>query len=332
MSKQANPTVIGGFVVGAVLVGVTGVFLLGGGTLFHRTHPFILYFQGDVNGLAVGSPVKFLGVQIGSVTGIHLRITPGGVSNLVPVTIRIDESVLEQKADTDLSFEKSQFDEIIEQGLRARLDTESLLTNQRYVALIIDPAIAPNLYGISELDEIPTTPTTLQQVQERLVELSNVDFQGLVEELTGTSRGLRELLESPDTKAAPAALLRTLASVDSLVMTAQAHIEPLSVGVGDASQAVQSIAGELDITLATLRATLESLRAAAEQAQEVEVQMTETLAGTRFLLAPDAPLAVQLQTTLEEFASAARSLRSLAELVERDPSALLRGKDLPRKP
>jgi paraquat-inducible protein B len=332
MSKKANPTLIGAFVVGAVLLGVAGVFLLGGATLFHRTRPFILYFQGDVNGLAVGSPVKFLGVQIGTVTGIHLMITPEGASNLVPVTIRIDESLLERKADTEVVFEKGRFNQLIEQGLRARLDTESLVTNQRYVALLIDPGSEVKLHGLSELDEIPTTPTTLQELHARLEELSNVDLEGFVEELTGTSRALRELLEAPETQAAPASFLRALEGVDGLVVALQAQVEPLSADVSDASQAVQSLAGDLDVTLETLRSSLESLRAAAEQAQVVEGEMSETFANARSLLAPDAPLAVQLQLTLEEFGSAARALRSLAELVERDPSALLRGKDLPSKP
>ena len=65
MSQKANPTLIGAFVLGAAAIAVAGLLVLGGGKLFHRTRPFVIYLEGDVTGLRVGSPVRFQGVQVG---------------------------------------------------------------------------------------------------------------------------------------------------------------------------------------------------------------------------------------------------------------------------
>ena len=59
MSRKANPTVIGAFVIGGVVIGVAALLVLGSGKVFHRMRPFVLYLQGDVTGLRIGSPVRF---------------------------------------------------------------------------------------------------------------------------------------------------------------------------------------------------------------------------------------------------------------------------------
>ena len=327
MSKKANPTVIGAFVVAAVLLGVAGILLLGGGVLFRKTHPYILYFQGDVNGLAVGSPVKFQGVRIGSVTSIQLRITPEeGATMIIPVTIALDESAIERKAGIDATFDTRALKRNIEQGLRGRLETESLVTGQRYIGLVLEPESPANLLGYSdELDEIPTLPSTIEQIHDTFQRFWAEDFESLVKDLGGTARGLRNLLESPEAQELPASFLRTFEGVDGLVVKLQAEVEPFGARVESTSKTVERAAAELELTL-------QALREAAERTREVEAELSLTLSSARDLLAPDAPLAVQLQVTLQEFGAAARSLRSLAELVERDPSALLRGKDLPDNP
>jgi ABC-type transporter Mla subunit MlaD len=64
MGSKVNPTVIGAFVVGAVALVVVGVLLFGGGKLFQEKAPFVIFFDSSVQGLNVGAPVVFRGVQI----------------------------------------------------------------------------------------------------------------------------------------------------------------------------------------------------------------------------------------------------------------------------
>ena len=65
--------------------------------------------------------------------------------------------------------------------------------------------------------------------------------------------------------------------------------------------------------------TLNALRESAQQAQS-------TLAALESVVDEDSPLQFRLATTLEEFSSAARSVRELADYLERHPEALLHGK------
>ena len=70
MSKAANPKLVGVFVLGAIALTIGVLAVLGGGKLFQRRTPVVMFFQGSVTGLNVGSPVNFRGVRVGQVTGV----------------------------------------------------------------------------------------------------------------------------------------------------------------------------------------------------------------------------------------------------------------------
>ncbi len=74
MGKRVNPATVGAFVLGAIGLILVAVVVFGSGHLFRKTHEFVIYFAGDINGLRVGAPVKFKGVEIGMVQRIKLRL------------------------------------------------------------------------------------------------------------------------------------------------------------------------------------------------------------------------------------------------------------------
>jgi paraquat-inducible protein B len=57
MSRQANPAVIGGFIVGAFVLTVAGMLIFGSGRLFANIDRVVMYFPGDLQGLRVGAAV-----------------------------------------------------------------------------------------------------------------------------------------------------------------------------------------------------------------------------------------------------------------------------------
>ena len=71
MSKRFSPTAIGAFVVGSFALLVAAIVVVGSGKMFQKPVRFVCFFPGDVNGLKVGAPVKFRGVQIGEVATIQ---------------------------------------------------------------------------------------------------------------------------------------------------------------------------------------------------------------------------------------------------------------------
>src|ERR1700722_4970203 len=75
MGKRFSPTLVGGFVLSAIALGVIGLVVLGSGRFFTGKTSYVMYFDRDVNGLRVGAPVKFRGVDIGTVDAILLSLS-----------------------------------------------------------------------------------------------------------------------------------------------------------------------------------------------------------------------------------------------------------------
>ena len=73
MAKQVSKTVIGGFVISAIVLLVIGIVIFGGGKFFTKTFKYVMFFDSSVKGLNVGAPVVFRGVEIGSVHSVVIR-------------------------------------------------------------------------------------------------------------------------------------------------------------------------------------------------------------------------------------------------------------------
>jgi len=303
MSRRANPALVGAFVLGALALGVVGLTVFGSGRLFRTTYPFVCYFEGGVHGLNPGAPVKFKGVEIGAVDRIMLRFeqTPGDVT--IPVFLEVDADKFE-RAGLEANFAPEAIKQAIDRGLRARLESESLVTGLLFVNLDFFPESAARFRQPADGDvqEIPTLPTTIEQAtmaaKEILDRLQDIDLKRLVDSATTTLDAVRDLAASGEAKSALASLDETLRSVRELSVSVEQAVEPL--------------AGTLNDT--------------AKRTQALEEELRRTLRSTSALVAPGSPLAVQLEQTLEDVSAAARSLRSLSQTLERDPSVLLRGR------
>ena len=141
MNKKISPALIGAFVLGAVGLLVIAILVFGSGRLFRQTKEFVLYFDNSVNGLRVGAPVKFKGVEIGSVKDIRLQLEKNQELNKIPVIIEIDLEKLTSRGATAVVAEnRESFQEaIVERGLRGQLLMESLVTGLLYVGLDFFP-------------------------------------------------------------------------------------------------------------------------------------------------------------------------------------------------
>jgi paraquat-inducible protein B len=154
---------------------IAAIVVVGTGKLFSKPTEFVCMFQGDLNGLKVGAPVKFRGVQIGSVAAIKLnlspeegRLRPGITALWLPVIIELDPSLITSRGGTGAALKESGFEEMIKRGAQAQLDVESLLTGLLYVDLDIRRNAPLNLVlePGGRYREIPTIPTTMEAIQK----------------------------------------------------------------------------------------------------------------------------------------------------------------------
>src|ERR1700719_3443476 len=76
MGKRVSPAVIGAFVVASFAILIVALVVVGSGRMSPKPIRFICMFQGNLNGLKIGAPVKVRGVQIGTVAAIELRLLP----------------------------------------------------------------------------------------------------------------------------------------------------------------------------------------------------------------------------------------------------------------
>jgi paraquat-inducible protein B len=310
MGKRANPVVIGAFVVGAVALAVLGVVVFGSGRLFADTTPFVMHFTGSVDGLNVGSPVKFKGVEIGAVTDILLDL---GEEARIPVWVEIDNRKIVARGAAGWPRSREKLKEAIERGLRAQLNSQSLVTGLLFVQLDYRPETPVVLISPPEegLNEIPTIPTTLEQAQQAAAELiarlKEFDFEGFGKSLRASLDGFDRTINSPGLQEAIAKLPATLASLD------------------DTMKSVRDLAGNLDERMAPL---LASVREASDRSAKAIEQARATMQSVQNLADSSSPLASQLGAVLAELRGTARSIRLLADYLERNPAALLRGREV----
>lgn len=315
MNKRANPAVIGAFVLGAVVLAIAGIVAFGSGRYFRKAHAYVLYFDSDVNGLKVGAPVKFKGVEIGAVTQVLISVSSmqrAANEFRIPVVIELDQEMLRERGSQTQLDDPTILKQMVEQfGLRGQLAMESFVTGLLFVKLDLLPETPVRYVKEADVtyDEIPTVPTPFEEVQMKasqfLARLNEIDFVGIARALGNTLDSIEKLASSPKLEAA-------LDNLDATLVSFRATADSL-----------QRVAGGIDHNFDALAASLaQTASAATVSLQEARVQ----IAGVGSALEPDAPLIVQLRRTLEEFASAARSVRGLAEYLERNPGALVRGK------
>ena len=318
-SKRASPTLVGVFVLGAIALAVAGLAVFGSGKLFRRTAQFVMVFGGSVNGLSVGAPVKFRGVQVGSVTKIMLSLPGMTLPELrIPVFIEIDQDLVSKLGGMINPAEPTSIAALIDEGLRAQLQLESIVTGVLFVELDLFPGSPVNLFLPKESGylEIPTQPTLLQEASQTgadlIAKLRDVDFDGLVNSIRDAARSVGDLAGSPELRQTLVAAREAMVSARDTLTEIRPRIPQLASGVDSASNRLQGSLKRFDTTLGSLDTALGSL--------------DTTLGSVNRLVDPRAPLVYQLTTTLGDLGKAAQSIRELADYLDRNPSAIITGR------
>jgi paraquat-inducible protein B len=320
LKNRANMTAVGAFVVAAIGLAVGAVVLLSSGAIFRDTFAVVSLFDGSVQGLQIGAPVSFRGVQIGTVKEIRLQLPndprladPNNVDARIPIVYEIDRTLLAARGGT-AEFSEERLRQLVEeQGLRAQLSTESFVTGRLLISLDFRPDLEARLddWDLGYV-QIPTISTPIEEIQQQLAavfdRLAEVDIEKLMSSADRLMNSFADVAEDSHVEELTASLEYTLSQLDQTMASfrdvaqdVSGNIDQVSDRAADRAEQLESVLAEAEMTMTALRNTLD----------------------------PQSPIAVQMAITLREFGDAARALRVLTEALEQNPSALLRGRAVP---
>jgi paraquat-inducible protein B len=328
MSMRANPTAIGVFLIGALVLTVAGTVTLVSATWFESRTTFASFFQESVNGLERGAPVKFQGVPVGNVTRILIQIDERDRTFQVPVEYEIDLTRLTSQLGTFVDLaDETVLRRQIAQGLRAQLQMESMVTGKLYIELSYrqDPPPPDLEVRPTAWPEIPTTPSLLAalgtgagsmvadvlrilfQVNQML---EDVDMPQINAAVVASAEAVERLVDSPEIRAA-------LAQVPGMTVQVNQTMARIALLMERAGAAIDPLQLRIEGTATEMTATLEALR--------------RTLEDTQGLLSTDSGVGYGLQDALSSLRDAADALSLLINSLDQNPDMLVRGRKPPEE-
>ena len=332
MSRKADPTLIGLFVLGAIALAITTILLVAGDDWFRKHSQHLLYFEGAAHGLQVGAPVVFLGVKVGTVKKIQLGLDESNHKFVVPVTIEVEPHLVRTRSGEQIDLrDRETLRRLVERGLRARLRLQSILTGQLYVDLDFHPDKPARFVATDAgVSEIPTIRTAVQELTRKL---EGFPMDTFLADVAAIGAALSQTLDTPELRSLPKRMDATLKHLESLAARLDAKSGPIL-------DATRSDLAEMNKALVAAQAAMARLEGAADRigtlaAADSELVRNLTQAGAelagaaqtvRRLAESESPTVQHANQALQEIARAVEALRKLAELLEQQPDAILRGK------
>ena len=302
MKNRSNHALVGIFSVGAlVLLLGFAVFTGGFSSLRDENERFVLVFHENVYGLHEGGKVTLNGVRIGRVERFFIgdAIEDGPV----PVQVEINRKlVLRHKVEqkNEIFDEDGKFKKKLIPRLMGQLIQESFVTGILYVNLTTendpgdDPGTPNKLYGFVE---IRTKDSVFAELSESI-------------NLEKLSKQLSQLMETATEK---------LGGLDVVTMGSD---------FSDTNTEIQNFLKEFSKAYAPLGP---SLTETSVEAKSAFAEIADVSARLNKMLDPSSDFRFGFSDTLREIAAMAKSLKRLADLLERNPQAFIRGKPKPQE-
>ncbi len=266
---------------------------------------YLVEFDTSVRGLSTGSPVEMRGLKIGEVRDFRMVANLGEDNRIDKDDIRVLVSFEMQPRATrihlfgdralDIEERRDLMEKLVEQGFRVKLQG-NFLTGSKFLDL-----------DFLDKDELAKFEDPLRN---SLIELTEDERQLF---------GADVLAKVPAAPTDRQQIEQTLRTISDRLQKLQ--IEGLVSDARSALRAVRDLADSPDV-----RATLKSVRGAAEQLQPLIRKTETTVTNAGDMLSPQSQLRYDLNQALSEMRNALRSLRILADYLEQHPEALVRGK------
>ncbi|GAB3681314.1 MlaD family protein [Salinisphaera aquimarina] len=323
MASNRSYTLIGLFLLGAIVLFVAAVLAFGGTRLLSDNRTAIIFFDQSVLGLTNGSKVLFRGVQVGTVKNVQLRLDPELGKARIGVTIEVgaNNTVM---MDGDGSTRDVTTQELVDRGLRAQLVVWSYVTSQLAVNLDFQPDSKPNFVAKKQdlaYPEIPAVPSQIEQLKDTVSDLP------WKETLTTVNETMQSMV--------------TLANdMDALITTLGPNLAQTSDAARDTMQAARTTITfsntQIEKTLSGLRELTDNVNhqlvsrdaqigRLLNNAEATSKNLTSISSNLEALTDPGSDDRQDIQSAIRDLSAGAASLRRFAETLERDPNSILFG-------
>jgi paraquat-inducible protein B len=271
---------------------------------FGRLLNMMSNFTGSVAGLTVGADVTLHGLKIGEVTDVGLVFDPKEDRIVAPVHYRIEADRIAGVAARPGIPLGAGAAEMIRRGFRATLQSPSLITGQKVVAIEMVPDAPPaemSFEGgvfIVPSAESGGFDSITRSANELLSKINRIDFAAIGTNLVGITAGLNGTINGPELKKSLTALEATMTDVQDVA-------RKLDAGATPALARLPQISSDLQETLAKANRLTGSVNSA---------------------YGSDSRFSRELDRLMPQLNETARAFRALADLLSRHPEALIQGR------
>ncbi len=261
-------------------------------------------FAGSVAGLAKGAEVTLHGLKIGEVTDVGLVFDQKLGRIVAPVHYRVDAERISGIAPLRGIPVGTIATEMVRRGFRATLQAPSLISGQKIVALeLIPDAPAAELGRDGDLFIVPSSEgggfdSITRSANELLSKINRIDFDAIGKSVAGLTQGLDNTINGPELK-------QTLTALAATMVQAQDVMQKLDAGATPALARLPDIATQL--------------QGALTQANRLASSLNTGYGG-------DSKINRDVEVLLRQVTDTVRSVRVLADLLARNPEALLKGR------
>ncbi len=321
MTATARQATVGLFVLVGLGLALGAVLAFGRLHLLSPVERAVIFFPGNVAGLAPGAPVTFRGLRVGSVDRVSLQVNPDTLRVRIPVILQLDPTQL-QAPGQHVGLRR-----LVAAGLRGELSLQSFVTGQMAVELDIRPGSGAAFSGgqtrlPGDLVEIPSAQSPFERLRD---EVTHLDLRDLADDTERTLHTVEHLADSLD-RSLPPLISSLQVTVDGLHDTGPILKDSVETVRTEALRVI----GHYDALSASLRAVVDArgpevkrLLATANQAADNARRVSATLDALTSDRSEDR---LNLESSLRDLSAAAGSLRGIAHDVESDPSLVLRGR------
>ena len=343
MSAQAHNVKLGLFVIGATIAGVLLLLIVGSGRWFQSKTVIETYFNESVQGLDVGSKVKYRGVSVGEVTRIGFSYNKYEQDKQMSERKRyvlVEATILGRLIGSRAGGEITRPEQVhleIEKGLRIRLAPQGI-TGTNYLEIdYVDPKVNPELPISWEPANlyIPSAQSTFTQfiaaAGDIAEKLQKLDIDATLQRLNRVLDNANRKIESVDTAKISDSTSRVLTKLDTKLD--QLHVDELNrqstallaelrqtnqkLGAILDDPGWKKIPGDASAAAAQARKLLEdpNLAKALVHLESTLMRLDRMAGGTES----------DLRKTLDNVRQITENLRDLTEEAKQNPSRLLRG-------